>query len=189
MNKKAVETIPWGVIFGLIIGIIFVLILINLIPKLLSFEGQREEETSYFYFTKLAEDITKMSIGDVKNLTFLTNKELTLITFNKNQDIIKKIDLGESCIYYDLEDIPKPIKCRDKNCICLCKSDLYADFGVFLTVDCESEESRCVELPSMVNSPNVCKSFFLYDEEEKLYDLNIKKESDSFTVETLSKTL
>ena len=92
MNKKAVETIPWGVIFGLIIGIIFVLILINLIPKLLSFEGQREEETSYFYFTKLAEDITKMSIGDVKNLTFLTNKELTLITFNKNQLLSKYAD-------------------------------------------------------------------------------------------------
>ena len=67
MNKKAVETTIFNVIFGILIAVVLSLILLYLINVFTSDQGPKEESNVYFYFTKLAEDLTKMSIGDTKN--------------------------------------------------------------------------------------------------------------------------
>ena len=190
MNNRAIETTPVNVIIGILIAVVLSLILISLIPKLFSGEGPKDEESSYFYFTKLADDLTKMGIGDKKNSTFLMNKDLALISFRSSVQTIKNSEVS-SCIEYNLQDdIDKPVKCRDKNCLCLCETDFTIGINSqILKINCEAEESRCVELPSEIELQDSCKSPVLYTNSETLYDLELKRESNLFTIKTLSKTL
>ena len=196
MNKKAVETTIFNVIFGILIAVVLSLILLYLINVFTSEQGPKEESNVYFYFTKLAEDLTKMSIGDTKNLVFLSNKDFILIAFNKEINEIKKTNADKNCMsYYIKDEIKKPIKCRDKNCLCLCKSNLDRTAELYggnaeLTVNCDSDESRCVEFSLEVKIKNTCNESLLYNSEpkEKLYDLELKKEKE-FLINPISKTL
>lgn len=182
MNKKALQTVPFGVIFGLIIGIIFVLIILNIASKFTSNNNQGHD-TVTFYFTTLAKDLNEVKFGDVKSSSFLTKNDFILLGFNKDVSIIKTTELDNSCIPYKLlKDIEKPVKCRDKNCLCLCKADLDIAFTGTLFVDCNADEAKCVELPLKINPSKSCKTFILYDKEEKVYNLNLKKESDAFSI-------
>lgn len=194
MNKKGVETTTLSVVIGLLVAFILSIILITLIWKFISPDDRGEEDISYFYFTKVAKELNEMSIGDAKTLSYLAKKDFSLIAFDKSIPIIKKSDLNK-CTGYDAEDVERPVKCRDKNCLCLCDSDLslvesfYGGSRV-LTINCNSEESMCVELPLKVDSLNACKQFILYDAQEKFYELELKKESSSFKIKsTASKTL
>ena len=188
MNKKAVETTVIMTAFKILAGAVIAIVLVSLIFKFISPNGAKDEGKNYLYFVNLAKDLTNMKVGDVKTSSYLTTKDSVLLAFNNDIDIIKQNDLDKSCFNYFLtKDVEEPVKCRDKNCLCSCKSILVI---TKLSVDCDDEESQCIELNAKVNPANTCKAFVLYDYDEKTYDLNLKKEKDSFTIiSNLSKTL
>ena len=174
MNKKGDESTPVVVMtaFRFIVGALIAIVLVSLVFTLTGDQGKKDEGTSYFYFTILAKDLTQMSVGDVKNSAFLSNKDVILVAFDKDKDVIRKDEISK-CVVLS-EDIKKPVLCRDKNCLCICKSGS--------TVNCDSKESSCVELPLKVNLLNSCSNFILYDQAEKRYDLELKKDKDAFTI-------
>lgn len=188
MNKKAAETTVMMTGIKLILGAIIALILISLVFKLTEDSGKKEEQTNYFYFTKLIGNLNEMSIGDAKISAFLSNKDIILLSFNKDQESIKKGDLNKCINYVSLQDVKKPVKCRDENCLCLCQSGLpnagSGEFYIYnkLSINCESESARCSELPLKISPPNDCNNFVLYNEAEKLYDLELKKDKDAFSI-------
>ena len=187
MNDKGVQTTTVLVVFGLIIGVIFSIILLDLSGKFIS-TGTSEKNLNSFYFAKLAEDLLKMNDGDKINSIFLTSKNKALLAFNKEIEAVK-IDELNACIDYELsQDIKKPVKCRDKNCLCNCNSDLSLIENE-LTIDCEATEIVCIPAPININPANSCKTFILYDKEEKQYNLETKKEKEAFFIEITSKTL
>ena len=186
MNKKAVETQTLSVVIGLLIAFILSIILITLIWKFISPDDRGEEDVNYFYFTKVAKELNEIGIGDIKSLSYLTKKDFALIAFDGSTQLIKGSDLNK-CINYDVKDVEKPLKCRDKNCLCLCESDLsfiesFYGANQILNMNCNSEEARCVELPLKVDSLNSCTVFILYDAQEKFYEIELKKERDAFKI-------
>lgn len=190
MNKNSMETTPLGVVIGLLIAVLLSAILIKLTFDFISDGKNPEEKVEHFYFAKLAEDLTKMSFGDIKNSNFLTNEDIILLSFNKDFNSIKKDDLDKNCLISSLsKDIEKPVLCRDKNCICLCKIS-SSSFSSGFEVNCDSEDSRCVEIPLKVDPIKSCQDFVFYDKNENLYGLEVKKNKDSFKINpSLSKTL
>lgn len=181
MNKKGIETYLLNVIIGLIIAVILVFILLNLIGQFISPAGKGEEDTIYFYHTKLAKDLIEINLNEIKNLVFLTKKGFILISFPKEFD---QIDIkNNECSYSIKEPIFKPVKCRDKNCLCICNSN--PNLAGELRPDCNSQEAKCIEMPLKIKTSK-CENFILYDSNEKLYNLETKKEKDSFIINTIT---
>jgi hypothetical protein len=195
MNKKGLETTTAGVIIGLLVAAILSIILVNLIGKFISPGNNKEEDVSYLYFTKVAKELNEMNIGEIKDLSYLTKEDFALILFDKDINEIKKSNSDRTCpSYFFTDTVNKPVKCRDKNCLCICKSsfETAAHIGrnLGLTINCDSEESRCVEIPLKAEFENACNDFTLYDGNEKLYNLEIKKENSVFKIKYgSSKTL
>jgi len=181
MNKKGMDVTMFEVAFGLIIAAILSVILINIGGKFLAENGKSEKSQNSFYFLKLADNLLAMNEGDKINPNFLTKKDKILLAFNKDSEIIKINELN-NCIDYKLsEDIKKPVKCRDKNCLCNCNADL-SFIKDELNVDCDALDVVCVQMPLSINSDSSCRNFMIYDKAEKLYDLEAKKENNNFLI-------
>ncbi len=182
MNKKGMEVTMFEVAFGLIIAAVLSIILINIGGKFLAEDGKSETNQNSFYFSKLADNLLAMNEGDKINPNFLTKKDKILMAFNKDAEIIKVNELN-NCIDYKIsEDIKKPVKCRDKNCLCNCNADLGGFVEEELNVDCDALNVVCVQMPLSINSADSCSNFMIYDKSEKLYELDAKKEKNNFLI-------
>jgi hypothetical protein len=194
MNKKAIETSTLGVIIGILIAVVLSLIILNLIQSFISGKGTGEEEKTNFYFIKLVEDLINLKENELKDLKFVSSENFIIIAFNKEIEMITRNDFEGTCLNYQClnckpsEDIKKPVKCRNKNCLCLCSVETSG--GEKLEIDCLQEEVKCIEMPLKINPKPSCRYFIFYDIQEKLYNLNAKREKDSFAINILSsKTL
>jgi hypothetical protein len=177
MNKKA-DTKIFGVIFGLIVAVIFIIILLSLIKGFFLDQNKGEKDLDTFYFSHFAKDLKNLKIDDKKESSIVLTKEKILISFNKEDFPIKKEDI--KCTNFNLKnEINKPIKCRGKSCLCLCE---LKDENP-LEVNCDDEDLICVPFDVNIKTDNSCNNFILYTKDEKVQNLAIKRDKEDIYVE------
>lgn len=122
MNKKAQEKTVLNTIIDLILVTLALLALFGIYKGLISVMGG-ENKATVNNFNELVNQIN--GINDVKiEMPIFIDEDHFIIAIGKNNDLIG----GYS--YEGLNNKPKPVKCTDSSCLCLCSKKEGCDNAI-----------------------------------------------------------